>query len=99
MIRLLPLLFLAIFANAGTLLLINYSNGVPGEEVSFWDTLLNVEWIACMVVALLISLVSRKQLFSKKMLFWSVLLLIFCTPAPLIIKYKLQENYDGAINK
>ncbi len=41
-------------------------------------------WFITVIVALILSVVKRKDIFTKKIWMWTVLTLIFCTPIPIM---------------
>jgi hypothetical protein len=62
-----------------------YSDNSPAEQTPFFDHIIMMEWVACMITAIVICIMGRKVLFKKKLVFFTVLLLIFCTPFPVVM--------------
>lgn len=92
--RLIPLLLIAVIANTATIQIVKYSDELPSDKIPFWDNVVSTGWIVCMLVTLVYVIINRKQLFSKKFIAWSILLLIFCTPVPVLAKFKWEEHIN-----
>lgn len=92
MIKLLPLFTIATIANLLTLLL--YSNaasqpGGTGATMYFIFMEMPLLWLIAMITAIVIAIKNRKTLFSGKILKWTVLSLLLCTPGPIWALYIL----------
>jgi hypothetical protein len=88
MIKLFPLIFLALIANLLTVILYliySDSTGGDGRIMFFAVIVMPVLWGLSIITALIISIINRKYLFLKKIVVWTILALVFCTPFPLAI--------------
>jgi len=90
MTHLRPLIFIAIIANLVTIILYDYAASQPGgtgASLAFGLLWMPAVWITTIVLALILALKRRKNLFTTGKTRSTVLTLLFCTPIPLYFGY------------
>lgn len=84
------LIILAFFANLLTFVLYNYTIDQPGGSgvallfILVWMPAL---WLTAIIATIVITIIKRKYLFQKPIVYWTVLTLIFTTPFPAVACY------------
>lgn len=86
--RLIPLIIIAVIANIASVQIVKYSDELPSEEIPFWDNVASIGWIVCMIITIVYVIFNRTHLFTRRLIGWSILILIFCTPIPILAKFK-----------
>jgi hypothetical protein len=87
--KLIPLISLAVIANILSSPLWFYLHATTindnNKAVGFLFLMaLPALWFITVIVALILSVVKRKDIFTKKIWMWTVLTLLFCTPIPIM---------------
>lgn len=86
------LFLVGLVTNAGAMFVINLStNYLPLEDGPFWDNVVGIAWILCLLQAVVIVIIKRRLLFTKRLFVLTLLALLLCTPFPLVLKYKIDE--------
>jgi len=90
--KLIPLLSVAIIANALIVLIFNYSNGVPSEDVPFYDNIISIIAGVGIITNIVLTIIYRKDLFKKLLAgVCAVILILLTTPLPFILAYRLMH--------
>ena len=85
------LIIIAIIANLLTIGLYTHAAEQPGgtgELLGFVLLWMPSIWIITFVLAILLAIIWRKQLFNKTLTLWTILTLLLCTPIPVLSIYK-----------
>lgn len=94
-----PLIILAIVANVLTILFYKSSAAEPGgtgASLAFVLVWMPLIWITTFVIALIITIKKRKQLFGSKSLL-TIFILLFCTPVPLVLGFWSTDKEEGIL--
>ena len=87
-----PLIITAVIANLLTLLLYVINANQP---VGNWDGLfflyleMPLVWLAALISLIVFAIRRRKTIFSGATLKWTLLVMLFCTPLPMMALYDL----------
>lgn len=87
-----PLILLAIISNLLTIGLYNYAANQPGgtgASLAFALMWMPAVWITTLILTIFLTLKQRKKLFVRDITKWTVATLLFCTPIPLYLGYRL----------
>jgi glucan phosphoethanolaminetransferase (alkaline phosphatase superfamily) len=88
--KLTPIFLLALIANLITIItwiaLSSLGNTDHGNKLQslFIIFIIPLFWFIVIIIALILSLRKRKELFKKRLLIWTILILLCCTPIPVI---------------
>ena len=87
--KLLPIIIVAVIANAITFSFYCYAAGEPeGSDLSLAFALtVPAVWVITLITVIIITIRRRKAIFKKGGLFWKLLVLLFGTPIPFLIVF------------
>lgn len=94
MTQLRSLIILSIVANVLTIGLYNYAASQPGgsgASLAFIVLWMPAVWIVTIVLAIVLTLKRRRELFVRGKTKWTLLTLLCCTPIPFYVGYQLMH--------
>lgn len=84
--KVLPIIVIAILTNLIVWQILTYSDGLPSEEIPYWDKVSSIIWGISMLLALITAVINRRYLLKKGVwIMATITALLFCTPFPFIL--------------